>query len=194
METLQVLKRALSAAAEVLSFGADIQKDARERLIADLHSICGKCEDAYGTVLLRLRPVKQAFGDPQLLANELLDLSTDQSTRDSFKPEHLCGEVDNLLDALANNLDTLKYAVDWNRITAIKEGIRNIGNFDAAIFASYDEFARDLGAISTQLTDPSENTMERVTYAKRVITEFEKELRDAIDGVRRCKDLVLRGE
>jgi len=194
METLQVLKRALSAAAEVLSFGAGIQKDARERLIADLHSICGKCEDAYGTVLLRLRPVKKAFGDPQLLASELLDLSTDQSTRDSFKPEHLCGEVDNLLDALANNLDALKYAVDWNRITAIKEGIRNIGNFDAAIFASYDQFARNLEGISTQLTDPSEDSMERVAYARRVITEFEKELRDAIDGVRQCKDLVLRSE
>jgi hypothetical protein len=193
METLQILKRALKAISGVLAFGADIQKDARQKLIADLHSICGKCEDAYGTVLLRLKPIRKSFSDPQQLANELIDFSADQATRDSFKPEHLCGEVDLLLDSLSNNLDSLKYAVDWNRITTIKEGIRNIGNFDAAILGSYDQFTRDLNELSAQLMDGNYDTTERVNYVKRVITEFEDELRDSIDSVRQCKDMVLQG-
>jgi hypothetical protein len=194
METLALLKRALKAAAEVIGFGAGIQKDARQRLIYDLHSICGKCEDAYGSVLLKLRPVKDAFNDAALLSMELRNFATDVETRDHFKPEHLCGEVDAILDSLANNLDSLKYSVEWNRITSIRETLNGMGSYDAAIYASYDEFARALDTIAGQLSDPSEDLTERMAYARKVISDFETELRSAIDEMRKSKDIVLRGE
>ena len=144
METLELLKRALKAAARVLRVAGGIQKDARHKLINDLHGICAKCEDAYGTVLIRLRTVKDAFSDPDALATELRDFAADSETRDAFKPEHLCGEVDFLLDALASNLDPLKYSIDVNRIKEIRGTLQNIGNVDLAIYASYDQLRGDL--------------------------------------------------
>jgi hypothetical protein len=194
METLALLKRALKAAAEVLGFGAGIQKAARQQLISDLHSICGKCEDAYGAVLLKLRPVKDSFNDANTLSIELRNFATDVETRDRFKPERLCGEVDSLLDSLANNMDSLKYSIEWNRITSIRATLNGMGSYDAAIYASYDEFARGLDNIAGQLTDPSQNIVERMEYAKRVVSEFEVDLRSAIDDMRISKDTVLRGE
>lgn len=193
METLVLLKRALKEAAEVLSFGAGIQKSARQQLVSDLHSVCGKCEDAYGTVLLKLRPVKDAFNDANTLSIELRNFATDMETRDRFKPEHLCGEVDNILDRLANNLDSLKYSIEWNRITSIRETLKGMGNYDAVIYASYDEFARGLDKIAGQLVDSSQDSVERMEYAKKVVLEFEIELRSAIDEMRKSKDIVLRG-
>jgi hypothetical protein len=193
METLELLKRALNAAASVLKFGSGIQRDARQGLIKDLHRVCMNCENAYDIVLMRLSPIKDAFGKPDALASELRLLRADNETRGAFKPEHLCGEVDYLLDRLENNLDSLRYSVDVSKIRAIRQTLQNMGNFDAAIYASYDQFTSDLDRIATQLQDASEDQAERAQYARRVIEDFEAELRSAVDGVREAKDMIIRG-
>src|SRR6187455_1359886 len=100
--------------------GAGIQAPERKGLAADLQAICSACEDAYATVLARLVPIKNAFGDPALLASELRAFAADVATRDKFKPEHLCHQVDHLLVRLRSNLDPLKYSIDCREIKEIR--------------------------------------------------------------------------
>jgi hypothetical protein len=193
METVAMLKRALSATGEVLKAGQGIQEPARMGLVKDLHSVCLKCEGAYETVLLRLVPVKNAFNDPDQLAMELRLLASDTETRDAFKPEHLCGEVDELLTRLESNLDPLKYSLDVNRLGAIREHLNQAGSFDAAIYESYDQFMRDLDGIATQIQMSTEDKTERAEYVRTAIVKFEEELRSGIDDIRRIKDDIISG-
>jgi hypothetical protein len=66
---------------------------------------------AFDKVLVRLKPVKSAANDPKRLAAALRQFSADATTRKAFKPEHLCGEVDQLLVGLQSNLNPLKYSL-----------------------------------------------------------------------------------
>jgi len=193
METVAMLRRALGAAGEVLRLGQAIQGPARMDFIKDLHAICLKCEAAYETVLLRLVPVKNALNDPDQLAMELRSLASDTVTRDAFKPEHLCGEVDVLLSRLESNLDPLKYALDVNRLRAIRDHLQQVGNFDVALRESYDQFTSALDNIATQIQTPGEDKIERAEYVRTAIGEFEEELRSAINDIRGIKDAIIRG-
>lgn len=193
MDVLELLKRALKTCASVIKLGAGIQEKVRKELTNDLQQICLKCEEAYGTVLKRLSPVKDAFQDPTNLAKELRDFAADTATRNAFKPEHLCGEIDHLIVRLASNLDPLKYSIDYGRIQEIRANLSSVGNFDGAIYRSYDEFARQLDELATQLRDPTFDAEERRRYAQHVIRDFEDDLRSAIDGVRGTKNNILHG-
>ena len=193
MEALTLLRRALSAAGEVLRIGQDIQSSARMDLIKDLHAICLKCETAYETVLLRLVPVKNALQDPDRLATELRSLASDVDTRDAFKPEYLSGEADVLLSRLENNLDPMKYALEVNRLKEIREHVEKLGYFDPLLNTSYDQFMRALDSIATQIQTPGVDKAERAEYVRKAIYEFEEELRAAIDDIRGVKDAILRG-
>ena len=193
METVAMLRRALGAAGEVLRLGQAVQGPARMGFIKDLHAICLKCEAAYETVLLRLAPVKDALSDPDQLAMELRSLASDAGTRAAFKPEHLCGEVDILLSRLESNLDPLKYALDVNRLHAIRDHLQQVGNFDVALRDSYDQFTNALDDIATQIQTPGEDKIERAAYVRTSIGEFEEELRSAIDHIRGIKDAIIRG-
>src|SRR5688572_7070390 len=116
MEVLNALKQAVKACADVVRWGAGLQENARRELIADLQTICDNCDAAYDAVLARLVPVKNAFADPATLASELRAFAADAATRNKFKPQHLCGQVDHLLARLSSNLDPLKYSIDYRRI------------------------------------------------------------------------------
>lgn len=193
MEVLELLKRALKTCAGILRFGASLQEPARKELTADLQRICLNCEDAYSTVLKRLGPVKDAFHDPDRLAKELRDFAGDTQTRDAFKPEHLCGEIDHLIVRLESNLDPLKYSVDFSRLGEIRRNISLVGNYDLAIYSAYDDFARQLDDLATQFHDPASDANERALYARHVVTGFESDLRSAIDGIREAKQTILLG-
>ena len=150
-----------------------MQENARKGLVADLQTICSNCDAAYGAVLARLVPVKNAFRDPQTLSTELRALAADTTTRDQFKPEHLCHQVDQLLVRLSSNLDELKYSIDFRRIKDLRQELNRFGDVDGAIYQSYDDFTVELDQIATQILDPTFDAQERSRYAQHVIEGFE---------------------
>ena len=195
MDVLELLKRALNTCASVIKLGAGMQEKTRKELASELQQVCVKCEAAYDTVLSRLKPVKDAFHNPTALATALRDFAADAQTRKAFKPEHLCGEIDNLVMRLQSNLDPLKYSIDVRRIQDLRLHLQSVGNYDGAIYAAYDDFARELDGLATQLQNPAANQKEqaeRREYAEHVITVFEIDLRSAIDSVRDTKNSILR--
>lgn len=187
MEVLSVLKQAVTACADVVKWGAGIQESTRKGLVVDLQTICTNCEAAYDAVLLRLVPVKNAFNSPDDFSNELRAFSADATTRSKFKPSHLCGQVDDLLMRISSNLDPLKYSVDFRRIGALRQSLQRFGNFDGAIYQSYDDLASELDRIATQIQDPGSDNTERTIYARHVIERFEDELRETQAAVRQAK-------
>ena len=191
MEILNGLRRAIQTCADVIKWGAGIQEDTRKKLVEDLQAICLNCDAAYEAVLKRLVPVKNAFSDKSKLAGELRSFAADTETRNKFKPEHLCGQVDQLLVRLASNLDPLKYSVDFRRVNDVRDGLFRSRNVDAAIREAYDELTSQLDAIATQINDPSVDGEERARYAQRVIQDFEGELRSALADLREAKAKTL---
>jgi hypothetical protein len=145
-----------------------LQGGTRKKLVADLQGICSNCENAYTAVLVRLVPVKNAFTNHASLATELRNFAADAKIRSQFKPYHLCGQIDHLLTDLSNNLNPLKYAVDFRRIEGLRSSLSQFGDFDGAIYTSYDEFAAQLDKIATQIRDPTFDTYERSNYARRL--------------------------
>ena len=112
-------------------------------------------------------------------------------TRLRFKPEHLCGQVDQLLVRLGSNLDPLKYSLDFRRIQDLQQSLQHFGNMDGAIFDSYDQFASALDGIATQINDPAFDANERARYVQHVIEDFEDELRSAQADMRTAKARVV---
>lgn len=193
MDFLSILKDAFKTCSRVISFGAAIQDKARHRLINDLQSVCSKVETAYSTVLARLHPVKESYQDPLSLAKELRKFAADKKTREAFKPDKLCGEVDALLVDLANNLDPLKYSIDVKKISSLQRDIKEIGNLDNQMFEEYDRFTKDLDKLGDDIRSTKDNEQkDRVEYARHVISDFEDDLFDAIKSIRQAKDLILR--
>jgi hypothetical protein len=179
MEVLNALKQAVKACADIVKWGSGLQENTRKALVADLQAICGNCEAAYDAVLKRLIPVKDSFVDPQRLAVELRTFAADATTRGRFKPEHHCGQVDQLLARLSSNLDPLKYSIDCRRIDGLRQSLNRFGNFDGAIFQSYDELTAELDRIASQIQDPKFDLQERSRYAQHVIQDFETDLLSA---------------
>ena len=193
MDVLELLKRALNACARVVKVGAGIQEEVRKDLVEDLQRICFNCEQALDTVLSRLRPIKDSYLSAPSLAKELRDFAADAETRDAFKPEHLCGDIDRLIVRLESNLDPLKYSIDYRRIEEVRRNLDFVGDYDASIYQSYDEFTWQLDQLATQLQDPSSfDVEERRRYAQHVIEDFEADLRSAIAGVRDTKNSIVQ--
>ena len=191
MEVLNVLKQAINACAGVVKWGAGLQAKARKTLVADLQTICSNCDAAYGAVLTRLVPVKNAFRDPQKLSTELRALAADATTRSQFKPEHLCHQVDQLLVSLSSNLDQLKYSIDFRRIKDLRQELSRFGDVDGAIYQSYDNLTAELDKIATQILDPAFDAQERSKYAQHVIEGFEADLRSAQATMRDAKSQTI---
>jgi hypothetical protein len=191
MEVLNALKQALKACADIVKWGAGIQEPARKGLVADLQAICANCEAAYEAVLTRLVPIKNSFSDPTTLATELRAFAADAATRNSFKPDHLCGQVDHLLTRLRSNLDSLKYSIDCRRIDDVRKYLHQFGSFDDAIFQSYDDFATELDGIATEIQNPASDKHERSQYAQHVIQNFESDLRATQSAVREAKTQTI---
>ncbi|SAK93471.1 hypothetical protein AWB75_06679 [Caballeronia catudaia] len=191
MQVLEALKQAVKACADVVKWGAGIQEPARKALAKDLKAICMKCDAAYEAVLARLVPVKEAFSKPMDLAAELRAFAADGTTRANFKPEQLCGEVDELLIRLSSNLDPLKYSIDFRRIDDVRQYLVRFGNFDGAIFQSYDELVAELDRIATEIQTSASDQHERARYAEHVIQDFEKDLRATQSAVRDAKNQMI---
>ncbi len=191
MEILNGIRRAIQACSDVIKWGAGIQEDTRKKLVEDLHAICFNCDEAYEAVLKRLVPVKNAFSDKSKLARELRTFAADAETRSKFKPEHLCGQVDQLLVRLASNLDPLKYSVDYRRINDVRDGLFRSRNVDAAIREAYDELTSQLDNIATEINSQAADGEERARYAQRIIQDFEAELRSALADLREAKAKTL---
>lgn len=191
MQVFEALKQAVKACADVVKWGAGIQEPTRKSLAADLQAICTNCDAAYDVVLARLVPIKNAFADPTALAAELRAFAADATTRAKFKPDHLCGQVDQLLIRLSSNLDPLKYSIDCRRIDDVRQYLQRFGNFDGAIFQSYDELVAELDGIATQIQAPASDKQERSRYAQHVIQTFESDLRTTQSAVRDAKTQTI---
>ncbi len=191
MEVLNALKQAVKTCADVVKFGAGIQEPTRKSLIADLQTICTNCEAAYDAVLIRLVPIKNAFSDPTTLAAELRVFAADAVARANFKPDQLCGQVDQLLTQLSSNLDPLKYSIDYRHINDVRQYLHKFGNFNGAIFQSYDELVAELDRIATQIQDSASDKNERSRYAKHIIQGFESDLRATQSAVREAKTQTI---
>src|SRR5262245_19904105 len=100
MNPVEFLGKALRTASQAIGFLGTKQANERKQLISDLQAICSKCETAYGIVIEKLLPVKNAFHNRTKLASALRTFAADASIRSAFKPEHLCGEVDQLLQKM----------------------------------------------------------------------------------------------
>lgn len=193
MQILKFIENAVTVCSRILKFGAGIQSQARNQLIADLQAICSNVEGAYSTVLARLRPVKDSYSDTAALATTLRDFAADRQTRDSFKPDHLCGHVDRLLSQLESNLDPLKYSVDVKKIETLRHTAQDIGNVDRQIYHAYDDFTKQLDDLSTELqTLPTDEAESRRAYARHLIDDFQEDLFAAIGSMRSAKDRILR--
>jgi hypothetical protein len=136
-------------------------------------------------------PIKNAFADPTALATELRAFAADSTTRANFKPDHLCGQVDQLLIRLSSNLDPPKYSIDCRRIDEVRQYLQRFGNFDGAIFQSYDELVAELDQIATQIQIPASDKQERSRYAQHVIQSFESDLRATQSAVRDAKTRTI---
>jgi hypothetical protein len=191
VQVLEALKQAIKACADVVSWGSGIQEPERKQLAASLQAICTACESAYDTVLARLVPIKNAFGDPVTLAAEIRAFAADSATRDKFKPEHLCHQVDQLLVRLGSNLDPLKYSIDCRRIKEIRQYLNRFGDYDGAIFESYDDLVAQLDKIASQIQLSAADKLERADYARKIIQRFEKDLRATQTEVREAKNEVI---
>jgi hypothetical protein len=187
MEILKILTNTIKTCAGVIKWGVGLQASTRKQLVSDLQSICVNCDAAYDAILGRLTPVKNTFGDRERLAVELRAFAADSATRSQFKPEYLCSQIDHLLAQLSSNLDPLKYSVDHRRVTELRQSLMQLGNFDGALLRSYDELARQLDRIATEIQAQSADSQERCKYAQHVIQEFEDDLTSSLAEIREAK-------
>jgi hypothetical protein len=193
MQVLMLLKNAVSECAKVITFGSKLQGGARTKIVNDLQEICDKCDSAYSQVLSSLLPVKNSFGNTTLLAQSLRQFASDSKTRELFKPEKLCGNIDHLLDALNNNLDPAKYSIDVMRIRAVKNGLHMIGNYDGEIRRQFDEFTHALEKLSYKIEEaPAQEAKELASYAKDIIEDFQKELSSTVECMREVKREIIQ--
>jgi Fe-S-cluster formation regulator IscX/YfhJ len=191
MEILKILTNTIKTCANVIKWGVGLQASTRKQLVSDLQSICVNCDAAYDAILGRLTPVKNTFGDRERLAMELRAFAADSATRSQFKPEYLCSQIDHLLAQLSSNLDPLKYSVDHRRVTELRQSLMQLGNFDGALLRSYDELARQLDRIATEIQAQSADSQERCKYAQHVIQEFEDDLTSSLAEIREVKSRLV---
>ena len=194
MNPVRFLGDALQTAGKAIGFLWRQQGAERSQLIADMQAICSRCDDAYTAVLAALRPVKDSFQDRDALARSLLAFSADGGTRSAFKPEHLCGEVDQILQRLTSNVDWLKYSVDIRGIARLRGVISSMGSYDGQLWDYYDDHTRAMDDLATELKSEAseEDLQERQAYAQHVVTQFEADLREALKKIREAKEDVRK--
>lgn len=189
---IQLNTKVIKTAVRVIRDLITTQSTARTRLLSDLTNVCTKCDDAYGALITRLRPI-HAARTPARVAVEIQSFTSDATTRKKFKPERLCSEIDKLLVDLASNVKSLKYAVNVGSITTIQQTLRSMGNYDQALYHQYDEFRMELQSIgqAIQAADASQQPA-LVAHAKSTIADTERDLREAIRSIRKAKDEIVK--
>lgn len=189
MNAVTFLGDALRRSAKTIEFLAIGQAKERRRIVDDLQAICSRCDDAYATLLKRLKPVKKAYGDRKALADALRDFATDESARSAFKPEYLCAEVDQLLQRLASYADWTRYSIDARRIQEFKEALELMGNYDGQLWDYYDAHTRAMDELASELASmkAGRKASDRMSYAEHIVSEFENDLRQALKEIRKAK-------
>lgn len=198
MDVLDTLTSIMRYCGRVVKLGADIQEPTRATFVSDLQGICSNAEDSYGQVLRRLLPIKNSSNNPAKLAIELHMFHADVQTRDQFKPDHLCGRVDQILVDLASNLSPLKYSLDISRLKQMRTDLGVVGKFDGQFYASYNNLTSGLDQLGLQIENSlsANRPAEAGDAAKEALHQiaiFEDELRTAIADMRDVKDRILHG-
>jgi len=73
----------------------------------------------------------------------------------------------------------------------LRNHLAQFGSVDAALFASYDQFANELDGLATEMQQPGSDQQERGSYARHVVDDFIDELRSAQSDVRDIKAKVV---
>jgi hypothetical protein len=168
------------------------QSRARTRLLSELTAVCEKCEDAYSSLLTRLKPIRSTFRNPNKLAIELRSLASDANARRKFKPEHLCSEIDKLLMDLSSNVNALKYSVNVFSINDIRRALKSMGNYDQALYHQYDTFMAEMNSIASAIESgkPAQKA-PLAAHAAASIDELQKNLQSALKEIRKAKNEIV---
>lgn len=190
MNPVKFLGDALRAISRAVSFLWTQQGVDRRALVDAVQQVCSRCEDAYSAVITALRPVKDAFGKPADLSGALREFASDAATRARFKPDQLCGDIDQLLQRLASNADFLKYSLDVRNIQRLRNTLAQMNNYDGALRAYYDEYAREMDSLATELQlGPA--LPERVAYAQHLVKEFEGDLAETLRDIQAARQVLV---
>lgn len=193
MYGIELNREIVRACKRILLFLPGLQTKARAKLVNDLQSICDKCEGAYAAFLQRLLPVKAACSDPHKLVVELRAFAADHVTRASFKPDHLCGEIDHLLDELESWVAPLGYSVNLTGLGAMKTILERLGSFDGALRHEYDEFTRELDGVARELETANPSDSRRwIEYVEALMSETSAQLSEAVNDVHMAKSDLLK--
>lgn len=142
-------------------------------------------------MLVRLLTIKNAYSDPDKLAAELHALKADLEVRRKFKPEFLCGQVDQLLTGLASNLNGIKYSIDMFRVQDVKMCLDRFGSVDGIIFQTYDVFVDGLDHIATLIQTKQIDAAEGAKYVEHIISDFEDDMKQLKTEVRETKNRIV---
>ncbi|MCA9298175.1 MAG: hypothetical protein KDA28_03865, partial [Phycisphaerales bacterium] len=165
-----------------------IQRDARKGMLEHLTRICASYEDAYRFIYERLVPVKAAYGDPDRLAYELRAFAADSECREKFGHSHLCGEITGLIDQLDNQLDPTRYSIAIGRLGQLRESLHEFGRFDGSMSIAYEEFARELDEIASQISLAlPDDKMELSRMAKAIVDDFASRVFQSTQQIQQMK-------
>ncbi len=181
------------ACTRLLRYLPGLQPDERKHLVHDVQVICNRSAEAYSALLARLLVIKAAFRDPVLLVRELRLFSADTQTRAAFKPEYLCGEVDQLLQELKGRLDTLGYSVRMSGLGTLDETLRRMADYEGELSHQYDQFRSELDHVAAEVertTGPDRRHWVR--YVEELVSDTEVELHRSIGDMHRAKEDVGR--
>src|SRR5688572_4025182 len=183
----------IKTAARVIKTLITTQSRARSRLISELTAVCEKCDDAYSSLLVRLKPVRATVKQPDKLVAELRSLAGDASARKKFKPEKLCTEIDKLLLDLSSNVNALKYSVNFLSIKRLRLVLTSMGNYDNALYRQYDEFMWEMQAIAKAIENGKVKAEKRAlaAHVDSSIEELQAKLRSSLKEIRKAKSEVV---
>ena len=78
-------------------------------------------------------------------------VSSNPAYRKTFKPDKLCGDVDELLSEIQSWLSLLRWSVAVTRISKLQNQLKNFQNYDYAFYMAFDDYANDLSNLAIRL-------------------------------------------
>jgi septation ring formation regulator EzrA len=171
---------------------ATTQSRERIRLVTQLRKVCSDCDGAYDELITRLVPLRDVHVPPQKLAQELRTFAADTNTRNLFKPEGLCKDINDLLEAMNDNLKALKYSVDVFAISDIQAHLQQLGDYDHQMYHQYDRFRNDLHRIADQISASNpEQSLALAALARSTIADVCEDLENAINNIRKVSSSIV---
>lgn len=150
-DPLSFLRTIFKTSRAVILAGRGLQEPTRTALARDLQRVCARCRGAYERFLKQLAPLKASYSQPAALVKEVQKLASQPEYRQTFKPDKLCGDIDNLLTRLHSNLDPLKYSIGVTRIGKLRVQLKAFQNYDLAFYQTFDSFAVEVSRLAVRL-------------------------------------------